>query len=135
MISERSDHEETIWIPYVDAGDEIVCGLDGIKISWLIDSGCSVDIITEKALQMIEARNGRVELKAPNREFRTYASKQPLNVKGFFEGSIEHNGRSMKGPIYVVPEGPFCLMGNGTAKKLGVLKVEKQVSWEDRNEM
>lgn len=120
--------EKVEWINDVGGGDEVACKLDGVKISWLVDSESSVDVITETAFQLIEARNGLINLKPATREFRTYASIKPLRVKGYFNGNIEHNKMQRTSRVHVVPDGRYCLMGSETAKKLNILKIENNVS-------
>lgn len=128
---EESDNEkEPIIVKFVRGGDEVVCGVNGTKLTFMIDSGCPVNLITRKALQLIESRKGKISLRPQHKEFTAYATHQPLNIDGCFDAAITFGDKTEDEQINVAAEGKCCLLGNETAKKLKILSIQTQVSGE-----
>lgn len=119
------DEEEVQYIFNVDDDTTIKCDIGGVKVEMMIDSGCKVNIITDKTWEYLK-QNGVVcfkQVKEPNKILLAYGSKKPLGVLGSFEAVIKANGRSYRNILYVIKEGPRNLLGKDTAIQLGVLKL------------
>lgn len=99
--------------------------IGGVQLEMLIDTGCKVNLITDKAWQYL--KNNKVtcykQVKEPNKTLLAYGSEIPLEVLGSFEAIIGINGRSERSTIYVINSGPRNLLGKDTAIRLGVLKL------------
>ena len=113
---------------YIKGGDEVTCMVNGTSLTFLVDSGCPVNVITRKALHLLEARGGKIELRPQHKQFTAYATNQPLKIDGCFNARVAFNGRHENEQLYVATEGKCCLLGSGTAKKLGILSIKTQVS-------
>ena len=51
-----NDQELAIVVQYIKGGDEVTCVVNDTDLTFLIDSGCSVNLIRRQALQLSEAR-------------------------------------------------------------------------------
>lgn len=122
------DVKPPVIVQFLGGGDEVTCEVEGVRLSWLVDSGCQANIITKKALQLLNARGKRFELKPQDREFKAYATLEPLKMEGMFEATISFDGMEERAPIYVSAQGQCCLLGNQTAKRLGIYTFKKNVS-------
>ena len=71
--------------------------LNGIDTIFKLDTVAEVTAISEDSFQCL----GRLVLTKPDRMLYG-PSKQPLNVKGRFEGTFRYKGRSVQQPVFVV---------------------------------
>lgn len=117
-VSSSGDSEELIWAK-----------VGGILIEMQIDSGVQSNIIDDKTWEAM-LKNGIQTIGdnlIPDRKFRAYAQKDCLVVSIMFDAEIVINdgGRCLQtiARFYVVKNGPQPLLGNRTAKELGVLIV------------
>lgn len=119
------ENEEIDYVFQVNNDATIECTVGGVKINMLIDSGCKLNLITDKTWE--ELRNKKVQVckqvMKPNKTLLAYGSKTPLDVKGSFETEIEINGNKERSTVYVITEGTRNLLGKNTAINLGVLKL------------
>lgn len=61
--------------------------------------------------------------KGSNRILKGYGSEKPLTILGTFIAAIEIGGKREEAEFYVVQGGERCLLGDYSAKRLGVLKI------------
>ncbi|XP_062537778.1 uncharacterized protein K02A2.6-like [Armigeres subalbatus] len=91
----------------------------------LIDSGADANLISESAWKKMKKERVSVvsSTKGSSRVLRAYGSDRPLEVLGVFVASVAVGRMETTAEFLVVRGGQRCLMGDKTAKLLGVLKV------------
>lgn len=104
--------------------------IGGITIKVLIDSGADANLIRLETWETLKAKKVRVvkSVKGSSRTLRGYGSDRPLDVVGTFEAEVGIGRRSVVGEFFVVRGGQKDILGDVTAKNLGVLKVGVEVS-------
>ncbi|XP_048482951.1 uncharacterized protein LOC125489811 [Plutella xylostella] len=117
--------EEVQYVFNVSDDATIDCNVGNVKLEMLIDSGCKLNLITDKAWEYL--KNNKVncckQIKEPNKMLMAYGCVEPLQVKGSFEAVLNVGTRSEKSTIYVIQNGTRNLLGKDTALRLGVLKL------------
>lgn len=100
----------------------------------LVDSGSDVNLIHSAAWERLKQHGVIVEdmRKGCQEIIKGYGSKVPLNVLGSFRAKVEIGFKSEMATFFVVQEGQRCIMGDQTAKALGVLKIGIEVNQLDR---
>ncbi|XP_055614847.1 uncharacterized protein K02A2.6-like [Toxorhynchites rutilus septentrionalis] len=103
----------------------ITCVIGGINVEMLIDSGADGNLITGEMWSKL--KNDKVNVisctKGSSRILRAYGSQNPLVIIGSFVADISVGELTVRADFYVVEGGQRCLLGDKTAKQLGVLKV------------
>ncbi|XP_050359877.1 uncharacterized protein LOC126779783 [Nymphalis io] len=126
----NSIEEENIhYIFNVNDDATIECTLGGIKLRFLIDSGCKLNIITDKTWKMLKQKRVNISnyTKRSDKILYPYGSKTPLGVKWTLQTTLETNGQSVRAVIYVVNGGSRDLLGKETAISLGLLRLGTEV--------
>ncbi|XP_055603889.1 uncharacterized protein K02A2.6-like [Uranotaenia lowii] len=106
--------------------------IDKTAVEFLIDSGASINTVTEEAWDVIQQRNTKVfnyRTKC-DRQFNGYASQEPLQVKAMFEAWLSINPVKPKcyAEFFVIEGAQRSLLSKSTAEELKVLKVGLHVS-------
>ncbi|XP_055590420.1 uncharacterized protein K02A2.6-like [Uranotaenia lowii] len=108
-----------------------VCKLDNYSVEFLIDSGASINTITEEVWQSIKFNRVKIfNLKHDcDRQFLAYASQTPLQVLAVFEAHISVDASKPKtyAEFFVVECANRCLLSKRTAEEMKVLKVGLEV--------
>ena len=95
--------------------------LENVKTDFQIDSGASVNVISEKLFNVLGTH---VKLLKTKVKLYAYGSKNTLPVIGYFDGIIEVKDRIEVARFYIVRGNRMSsLMGLETALKLGVIKI------------
>lgn len=117
--------EEYVFNMNEDDDAMIECVMGGVNLEMLIDSGCKLNLITEKAWEKLKMKGVKVynQIKGSEKNLFPYGSKTALDVKGTFDTTIKTNGRSVQTKVYVINGGSRNLLGKETAISLGVLKL------------
>lgn len=110
------------------------CIVGGVMLDLLVDSGSDVNLIHSAAWERLKQHGVIVEdmRKGCQEIIKGYGSKVPLNVLGSFRAKVEIGFKSEMATFFVVQEGQRCIMGDQTAKALGVLKIGIEVNQLDR---
>lgn len=121
----NSLEEEVQYIFNMNDDATIECDIGGVKLKMLIDSGCQLNLISDKTWEYLKSNKiiCSKQIKEPNKTLLAYGSKTPLYVMGSFEAVIKANGKVERTTIYVVENGSRDLLGKQTAMRLGVLKL------------
>lgn len=116
---------EVDYVFNIDNDATVECTLGGVKTKMLVDSGCIVNLITEKTWEILKNLGASTnnQIPKPNKTLLAYGSHTPLNIKGSFETTIGVNGREERATVYVIAGGSRDLLGKETATLLGVLKI------------
>lgn len=103
----------------------VKCVVGGVKLDMLIDSGCNLNLISDRAWSYLKSKKVTCckQVKEPNKTLVAYGSKTPLVVQGSFETIIKINDETVPSTIYVIENGSRNLLGKDTAIQLGVLKL------------
>lgn len=103
----------------------IPCVIGGVKVDMLVDSGADANLITAKAWSMMKEKHISIHSseKGSCRMLRGYGSDKPLTILGSFTSDVATGSKSVRAEFLVVEEGQRCLLGDKTAKQLGVLRV------------
>nr|XP_029710992.1 uncharacterized protein LOC109404680 [Aedes albopictus] len=101
------------------------CVIGGVKIDMLVDSGADANLITAKAWSMMKEQRISIHSseKGTSRMLRGYGSDKPLTILGCFIADVTTGSRTVRAEFLVVEEGQRCLLGDKTAKQLGVLRI------------
>ncbi|XP_066300907.1 uncharacterized protein [Branchiostoma lanceolatum] len=95
------------------------------KVSFLIDTGASVNILGEVSYR--ENLKGQ-SLQESSTVIRPYGGRGPLVVLGKFQTVVEANNRTSQTDIFVVRGTSGNLLSYETAKKLGLVEVHIDVN-------
>lgn len=123
---EQEDQEKHYYAFYSGNRSNIInCQIGGVKWEILIDSGADCNLISSSAWTKLKDAKVQVHssTRGCDRTLRAYGSQHPLNVLGSFVADIKVGQRSTRAEFFVVDGGQQCLLGDSTAKELGVLKV------------
>lgn len=109
------------------------CTIGGFSLNVLIDSGADANLIRHETWEMMKNAKIRVlkSTKGCTRVLRGYGSNVPLSVIGTFEAEVSIGRKSTVAEFFVVKGGQKDLLGDLTAKMLGVLKVGIEVNEVD----
>lgn len=105
----------------------ILCLIDNVAVEFLIDSGASVNTVTENVWKELNQKNASIFKKKfkCDRRLHAYAGSVPLEVSAIFEAWIFVNPSKPKtyAEFFVVKEARRCLLSKNTSEELRVLKV------------
>ncbi|XP_049880106.1 uncharacterized protein K02A2.6-like [Pectinophora gossypiella] len=124
------EDEHTDYVFNLNDDSTIQCEIGGVKLEMLIDSGCKLNLITDKTWEHLKVNRVSCykQVKEPNKILVAYGSKIPLDVKGSFEAIIKINNKEDRSTFYVIKNGSRNLLGKDTALRLGVLKLGVDVN-------
>ena len=99
--------------------------IGGVDLKMLIDSGTNSNIIDEGTWEQLKAKGVKCEsqIASPDKKLYSYASNQPLPVKGSFKCTMGVCNRSTRADVLVIKGRGVSLLRKTTATELGVLKV------------
>lgn len=128
--SNKSKGEGTYYIFNLNDDAVIECEMGGVKLNVLIDSGCNLNVVTDKTWNRLKEEKIKIcnEVKGTKKTLYVYGSKVPLDVKGTFDTAIRVNKKTEPATVYVINNGTRDLLGKETAIKLGVLKLGVEVN-------
>lgn len=107
--------------------DKIQCKVGGVSTLFIVDSGSSCNIISEKLWSEKDIKFLSNEKNVSQKLFG-YASEKPSNVVSKIRTTIEVGNRETITDIFIVQGGNSALLGRDTAMKLGVLKIGLNVN-------
>ena len=98
--------------------------INDIPVQMIIDSGASIDVIDKNTFEKITERI-EIDLKRSKTKVFPYGGNKPLNMIGYFNGTIESKGRIVSSRIHVInKQSAGNLIGLSTAKALLLIKVD-----------
>ncbi|XP_055590264.1 uncharacterized protein K02A2.6-like [Uranotaenia lowii] len=126
-----SDEEEPLNYVFAtnpDQSDLAKCKIGGVKLSWTIDSGAGVNVISSDTWEFLKDRNVKVDYQTNqvSKSLVAYGNNK-LAVKGMFVAEIATKKSSIIDKVYVVHEGGSNLLGRKAAVKLGILKIDTSI--------
>lgn len=104
--------------------------IGGVPVNVLIDSGADANLIRLETWERMKDRKAHVSKssKGSSRVLKGYGSDTPLDVVGTFEARVSIGKRTILAEFFVVKGGQKDILGDATAKALGVLKVGVEVN-------
>ena len=125
MEPSDSQHDYAFSINEGDHSELIAVQIGGVDLKMLIDSGANRNIIVEWTWEQLKAKGGKCEsqITTPDKKLYSYASNQPLPVKGSFKCKMGVCDRSTRAEVLVIQGRGVSLLGKTTATELEVLKV------------
>lgn len=108
-----------------NSSNVIDCIIGGIDIEMFVDSGSDANLITADSWELLKTKRVDVHCcqKGSSKILKAYGSQTPLDILGTFSASITVGGRTVNADFFVVVKGQRNLLGDTTAKELGVLKI------------
>lgn len=104
--------------------------LNGFEVKFIVDSGSSIVCLDKKAYESV----GKPKLKPAAQKIFAYGAQEPLQVKGYFRGELEVNGRSAIFKIFVVDESKCgCILSKTASEELKLLHLTPIVEYESVN--
>ncbi|XP_058458875.1 uncharacterized protein K02A2.6-like [Malaya genurostris] len=127
-----SGRHEEITPMKVNPNDGTIVGfIDKLPVKFLIDSGATINTVTNLVWEKLIASNARIFKKKfkCDRQFIAYASEEPLRVIAIFEAWITINETKPKNyaELFVIQGAQKCLLSKRTAEDLKILKVGLEV--------
>ena len=107
-------------IPLIDST------INGHSISFITDSGASVDILDETAFNKVNWALSNAKIK-----LYTYRAASPLKMLGKFNAEIKSANNYIVDKFYVVHGSLDCLLSYNTAVKLNLIKTTNQITKHD----
>ncbi|XP_055527319.1 uncharacterized protein LOC129719932 [Wyeomyia smithii] len=101
----------------------------------LVDSGSDVNLLTALEWEKLKQQNVRVQQMAEGSKdvIKGYGSDMPLQIIGSFVAKVSIGAEAVMAKFIMVNDGQCCLMGDATAKALGVLKIGREVNQLERD--
>ncbi|XP_055605682.1 uncharacterized protein LOC129753857 [Uranotaenia lowii] len=102
-----------------------------------VDSGSDINVINTEAWTALKQQSVKVVnmQKGSEQVIKGYGSDIPLKVMGTFETEVTIGEKSVFAKFFVVDGGQRCLLGDATAKNLGILKIGVDINQLERREV
>ena len=98
--------------------------INGQEVSFLIDTGATVNILDEKSFEKINTTGKPVVLKKSNTKIFAYGSKASLQLLGTFEETVETNKKIAITRFHVAKNVERNLLSFQTAQELHLIKTD-----------
>lgn len=130
--SQGGEEETKVYYAFYSGNESnvIMCTVGGVRVEMLVDSGADANLVSEEAWETLKKQRIAVlsSTKGSTRILRAYGSQTALKIRGSFVADIVVEETSVQAEFFVVVGGQRCLLGDSTAKKLGVLRVGLNIS-------
>ncbi|XP_055615001.1 uncharacterized protein K02A2.6-like [Toxorhynchites rutilus septentrionalis] len=125
LSSETQEKKVYYTFHFGNSCNMIDCTVGGLDIQMLVDSGSDANLITADSWELLKSRKVDVQhcQKGSKKILKSYGSQNPLKILGTFFAHISAGGRTVQAEFFVVVNGQRNLLGDKTAKELGVLRV------------
>ena len=100
---------------------EVIIG--GCKLSMIIDSGASTNIIDKQTWEWLKRNKVKCKSARSDKKLFAYASQTPLDVIGTFSCEVSAGRNTANAEFCVISGKGDPLLGRDTATSLGVLKI------------
>lgn len=107
--------------------DSVLCNIDNVPVNFVIDSGSSINAVTEDVWNELLAKKAKIFKKKYkcDRKFYAYANRDPLNVLALFEARISVNPTKPESyaEFFVIDGARKSLLSKRTSEELKLLKI------------
>lgn len=126
----ETNHKSYYCFYFGNESNILVCTVGGVALEMLVDSGSDVNLIHSSAWEKLKQQGIKVRQmeKGCSQVIKGYGSNVPLRILGSFHTDIEIQRKCEFAKFFVVDEGQRCILGDATAKALGVLKIGVEVN-------
>lgn len=119
------------------SSDSVLCLIDNVPVEFIIDSGSSINAVTENVWDELISKKARIFRKKYqcDRKFYAYANRDPLNVSAIFEAWISVNPTKPNSyaEFFVIEGARKSLLSKRTSEDLRVLKIGLDVLHVERD--
>ncbi|XP_055605358.1 uncharacterized protein K02A2.6-like isoform X1 [Uranotaenia lowii] len=133
----NSETPEKVYYAFYSGNESnvIPCTIGGIDLEMLVDSGADANLISDSVWHSMKGKQVKVKssTRGSNKILRSYGRDDPLIILGSFWANIIVGNKNIDAEFLVVQGGQRCLLGDKTAKDLGVLKVGLAVNQVERS--
>lgn len=128
------------WVLSVDTGTahrvnaldgKISVAIAGVKITVLMDSGASVNLLDQPAYETVR-KHSEVHMVPDSSKIYVYGSTVPLPVAGKFEATVATTEKSTTATFHLTRGSSGCLLGYSTAVDLGLINIPQHVRAVDK---
>lgn len=123
--------------PHALNSDSVLCQIDNVPVEFVIDSGSSINAVTEDVWNELITKKAKIFSKKYqcDRKFYAYANRDPLNVSAIFEAWISVNPTkpTSYAELFVIEGARKSLLSKRTSEDLRVLKIGLDVLHVDRD--
>lgn len=125
-VSQAKGVAKTELIQYLNGLDTIEVLVGGVKITFVIDSGCLSNLVDKEAWAYLKAKDVVISeaRQDSDKVFVSFGSKVPLKVIGRFKAKLTYKDKTYDEMFYLIEEADKCILGSETAKRMDVLRVE-----------
>ena len=125
MVGGHDEEEEPVYaFTVVDKNEEkIEVTVGGCKLSMIIDSGASTNIIDKQTLEWLKKNKVKYESARSSRKLYAYASQTPLDMIGTFSCEVSAGSNIDSAKFCVINGEGDPLLVKNTAASQGVLKI------------
>lgn len=107
--------------------DSVLCNIDNVPVNFVIDSGSSINSVTEGVWDELIAKKAKMFKKKYqcDRKIFAYATQHPLKVLAIFEARITVNSTKPDSyaEFFVIGGARKCLLSKRTSEDLKILKI------------
>ncbi|XP_062711042.1 uncharacterized protein K02A2.6-like [Aedes albopictus] len=137
---ERSGHEPEVREPESSktyytfhSGNEtnvVPCEVGGIQLDLLVDSGSDVNLVPDNVWENLKQARIVVQhcVKGSSKVLKGYANDTPLPILGTFVADVKVGHKTVRAEFFVIRGGQRSILGDKTAKQLGILQVGLQIN-------
>ncbi|XP_055634225.1 uncharacterized protein K02A2.6-like [Toxorhynchites rutilus septentrionalis] len=132
VVPEDNPTQDKVYYAFYSGNESnmLTCSIGGVSTEILVDSGADANLISE--VSWVKMKNSRISVysstRGSSRILRAYGSDIPLTILGTFVADITIGEKTIQAEFLVVKGGQRCLLGDRTAKQLGVLKIGLHVN-------
>ncbi|XP_055622495.1 uncharacterized protein K02A2.6-like [Toxorhynchites rutilus septentrionalis] len=132
VVPEDNPTQDKVYYAFYSGNESnmLTCSIGGVSTEMLVDSGADANLISE--VSWVKMKNSRISVysstRGSSRILRAYGSDIPLTILGTFVADITIGEKTIQAEFLVVKGGQRCLLGDRTAKQLGVLKIGLHVN-------
>lgn len=127
-----SESDEKVYYAFYGGNDKNVLPgmIGGVPVELLVDSGADVNLIKPETWESMKLQRIQVKstVKGCSKVLKAYGSDKPLTIIGSFEADIVIGVKKVEAEFLVVQGGQRDILGDRTAKQLGVLKIGMNVN-------
>ena len=126
VIQDEEDSDDE-YLFSLNSVSDITVKLDNYPISFLRDSGASINIIDSDTYEKL-ARNKSIELHPTKTKIFSYNSTQPIELNGVFYSNASYGNNHHLARVFVAAnKDAGCILGRETAVELGVISLKEVI--------
>lgn len=122
--AERAWQIEEETINFLNGGKSVDCLIGGVKLTMLLDTGCTSNIVDTTGYEILRLQKAALEFSEDvDKKFVPFGSTEPLKTMGTFRSSLQVGDKRIDAKFYVVAIKARCLLGLESAQEIGMFKL------------